>query len=251
MPASWLDLNANFLKDAVRGRRLHAFLTDTVDQLVEKAERAGRNVAAVIANPSVPLADVVRQAHDAILIAGAQAFKAKGDKKWNGRWTLSGPPDPPIKADERLRLRGRFRSLAETAAKRARLVPPTATPEQAEQAWLHLLKQRGSPYLDGDYRLNDLFEASADLALELEAEEQSGGKQERDAAIEDCRTRWSTDAGFVVTVDDVCLALPCHRRTFERWRANGAKSSPKKDIEIRRILASPWALVKDRVPRHK
>ena len=56
----WSELRAEFLKDADRGRQLHAFLTNTVEDLVENAESEGLVVKTAIEDKSVPVDVVVR-----------------------------------------------------------------------------------------------------------------------------------------------------------------------------------------------
>jgi len=67
--------------------------------------------------------------------------------------------------------------------------------------------------------------------------------------IKDCRTRWSAEAKFAITVQNVSDATEYGRRHFDRWRAGNVSS--KADDEIRWTLAQPWAVVKDRVLKVK
>jgi len=71
--------------------------------------------------------------------------------------------------------------------------------------------------------------------------------EDRRALIDDCRTRWSNEAGFPVTFDDVVTATGKTRRTIEKWRAQGPAYSKKGDREIHRTLTSHWATVQNLV----
>jgi hypothetical protein len=79
------------------------------------------------------------------------------------------------------------------------------------------------------------------------AEQPEETAEDRRALIDDCRTRWSNEAGFPVTFDDVVTATGKTRRTIEKWRAQGSAYSKKGDREIHRTLTSPWATVQNLV----
>src|SRR5262249_44520736 len=135
--------------------------------LLDNVNRVKLAADAAIADAAAPLVKSVQRAHrDAIRRAEAQLSEAKS-RESDGFWTLVGPSG--IDEQQRAILRGRFESLAAAAARLAGLVGADATQEQAVQAWLHLLKDRKSPYFEMGHKLSRLFEASADLVLQLEA----------------------------------------------------------------------------------
>lgn len=64
--------------------------------------------------------------------------------------------------------RRKFHTWAECVARGNNLVPAAATPEQAVQAWLHLLKGVSPFYVPGLSVIERLFEASSVMCCELE-----------------------------------------------------------------------------------
>jgi hypothetical protein len=150
-PAFWRNLERQFLVSSDRARDVHAIL-DEID-----VQAFADTVIALTHNPSSSLDKVFRSA--CVIKWAADAARENPA----GQWVITGGPR---NNQERHALRVVFRLLATRAAIAADLVAVDVAPEQAVQAWLHLLKRSNSPYLNA-LSLDRLFDASALLCHEL------------------------------------------------------------------------------------
>jgi hypothetical protein len=150
-PAFWRNLERQFLVSGDRARDVYAILDEI------NVQAFADTVIALMHNPWSSLDKVYRSA--CVIKWAAEAAREDPD----GQWVITGGPRDN---QERHALRVVFRLLATRAAIAADLVAVDVSPEQAVQAWLHLLKRSNSPYLNA-IRLERLFDASALRCHEL------------------------------------------------------------------------------------
>ena len=154
-PAFWNELESQFRSVAqkCRGSSLDLYATFDDTDLSQRAAFLGQQVTRLIRDPASSFDAVFVLTRDAIRCAMV-AQKRAGSV---GHWEIGrGTPEQ----HERDVVRTTFESLAARAALAADVTTPGAAPEQAVQAWLHLLKQGDSAYLKF-LRLNHLITASA------------------------------------------------------------------------------------------
>ncbi len=154
-PAFWNELESQFRSVAqkCRGRAFDLYATFDDTDLSQRAAFLGQQVTRLIRDPASSLDAVFVLTRDAIRCAMV-AQKRAGSV---GHWEIGGGP---LEQHERDVVRTTFESLAARAALAADVTTPGAAPEQAVQAWLHLLKQGDSAYLKF-LGLNHLIAASA------------------------------------------------------------------------------------------
>jgi excisionase family DNA binding protein len=166
------------------------------------------------------------------------------DKAYVSRWVISGGPD---NREERDDLRRKFCDEAAKAARGADLVHPSATDDEAVDAWLDFLWSRKSPSPRGDdfWSIEDVIAASATgcvhLAMQADrdervrvtasaaasatpAEASETARTESTPGAEEAhagRDNLPADESKSLTLQEAAKALHVHEDTLHRARKRG------------------------------